>query len=744
MAEKHNINLFFYIKGSKDYPNGLTVGDKFGFDDATYDELKFNDGTYRNGSLNVSAENAVFENSIRDLFVKNKNLTEISNVYSLLASDDRNKILKSKTPSEGDTDFTGTTTRTDRSMEYISTMLIKQASSSDPIQDQLDNDMYKTIFPNYDYSIVNEMLAVEKAETYDTPPRQAIFWQKMFTLFEFLKKVEVDILDNAITGSYPSLYNTNADTWWAASVKEALDKETSLGQFLGLFIGSDNFAPKDEVTNHNRFRLTYVTGTDVVGEGVNLTQEKLWKTLSDSIGLDIKYIAKSATFQRSQHENRVGSMSFSVEYKEYSNTDPIVYNFTLCFDPDTFMESTSSSEYAVWTYNDRDMDERYPDYKESGFNIYDNDYANMLRDLDDPNRGHFIASNEEVQKQFAEAMLDIMNGGDYTGFVEFKTRRISPEIVQNGNVGTKPKYEVSWDNPDAVTDQTFYVYYNTIPPTIEQQKTAVRNYLLNLHSHCHEQTNYGASEAKVGVKYIGHPTSRTELINWLSNMYPEMFSETVVYVIPPHITHRKHVADDEYKFKPEDFFTTSNPKRIYESMRAIYDFRTFELSTDGSVTIPATSGSGTDRKQYPTETFYIGGRSDNSLNNGYFKFGFPWIASTNNTDATLNPLTSQTGFADYVPKYFSEDIQPSTPADEFQLIMIYLATQMFIQSNVKHKIVSVNGITITYEADSRTDSSIDTINGLNVAKFVINSVTFKVYAQFGKIFCTADSLEVSY
>ena len=227
MAEKHNINLFFYIKGSKDYPNGLTVGDKFGFDDATYDELKFNDSTYRNGSLNVSAENAVFENSIRDLFVKNKNLTEISNVYSLLASDDRNKILKSKTPSEGDTDFTGTTTRTDRSMEYISTMLIKQASSSDPIQDQLDNDMYKTIFPNYDYSIVNEMLAAERSDTYDVPPRQAIFWQKMFTLFEFLKKVEVDILDNAITGSYPSLYNANADTWWASSVKEALDRMES-------------------------------------------------------------------------------------------------------------------------------------------------------------------------------------------------------------------------------------------------------------------------------------------------------------------------------------------------------------------------------------------------------------------------------------------------------------------------------------------------------------------------------------
>lgn len=746
MAEtnKHNIDLFFYIKGSKDYPNGLAIGDRFGFDVATYDTV---DGINAiNGSIKVASENAIFENSIRDLFVKNKDLTEVTNIYSLLASDDKNKILASKFPGEGDTSVKGTSTRTDRNMEYISTMLIRPASSSDPAQDVIDNEMYKTIFPNYNYDTIDQILTLQRSDAYTTPPRAAIFWQKMFTLMEFLKKVETEILDNAITDSYPSLYTQKATDWWAESVKTALDKETSLGQFIGLFIGSDNFAPLVEETNHNRFRLTYVTGGENVAEGVNLTQERLWKTIGNNIGLNIKYKAGSASFQRSQHDNRIGMMSFSVEYQEYfeDTNNPMVYNFRIYFDPDAFVEATSVSEYAVWTYNDRDMDERYPDYKETGFNIYDNDYANMLRDKDDPDRGHFIASNEEVQKQFAQAMLDIMNGGDYTGFVEFKTRRISPEIIQNGSVGSKPKYEVSWDNPNAITDQIFYVYYNTVPPTIEQQKTAVRNYLLNLHSHCYDQTNYNASDSKVGVKYIGHPTTRTELVNWLSKMYPEMFSEVVVYVIPPRDNHRKHIQDPAYSFRPEDYYTTITPQRLCESMTAINDFKRFKLSDDGSVTIPATSGTGTERTQYPTEIFYIGSKSDDALNNGFFKFGFPWIAATNNTDIELSPLTAQTGFADYVPKYFSEDVQPSSPADEFQLIMIILATQMFKQSAVKEKIVSVNGVTITYEKDASTDPTVDNNNGFNVARFVINAVTFRVYAQVGKIFCTADSQEVTY
>lgn len=755
MANVHNMNLFFYIKGSKDYPNGLKISDKFGFEDATQEAL-FNKTT---GFLSVNPENAIFENSIRDLFVKNKGLLEVTNIYSLFG-DEYNKILTSRWPGSNDTDATQMTTRTDRTMEYISTWLIRPAQSSDTEQDDKDNNSYKYIFPNYNYESLDSILSVSSPNIdgggkYEYSPRSTIFWQKMFSLFEFLKKEEANIVDNSITGDYPQLYSDNvANGWWSDSVKTALDKESSLGQFIGLFIGSGNFAPANEAANLNRFRLTYTTGTDTLPTGINRTQESLWKKITAggdvSAGINIEYVEGSASFQRSVHTGRIASMSFSIKYLPYESVEiddnKDLWNFTVYFDPDSFMESASTSQFAVWTYNDTDLDEQYPDYNETGFNIYDNDYANMLRSESDPKRGHFVATDEEINASMAEKMLEIMQGTDFTGFYTFETTRVSPEIVENGTVGSKVNYEVSWHENESprtnVTKQKFYVFYNTTPPTPEQAKIAVQNYILELHSHCHEQTYYSASDSKVGVKYIGHPTNRTELINWLSKMYPDMFSETVVYIVPPSINHRKNQLTDEFLWNPEGYFNTVTPQRIYESMRTIYDFRNFELSTNGSVTIPTTTGTGIDRKQFPTEVFHLGGLSD-QLNNGTFKFGFPWIACTNNTDISLNPLTSQTGFADYVPKFFTEDVQPSSPADEFQLVMLYLTMRMFVNNDLKKKLTSINGVTIAYEQDPSTDNSITSKKTYNVAKFIINAVTFKVYAQIGKSFGSIDSEEES-
>lgn len=753
MANVHNINLFFYIKGSKDYPNGLKISDKFGFEDATPEAL-YNEKT---GFLNVNPELAVFENSIRDLFVKNKGLLEVNNLYSLFG-DDYNLIRPLYWPQSGDSAADDMTTRTDRTMEYLSTILVRPAQSSDSSQNEFDNNAYKYIFPNYNFSSLNDILktaspSIEGGGTYEYSPRSTIFWQKMFTLLEYLKKEERNIVDNAITGSYPALYNTNVNNnWWNDSVKDALNKESSLGQFIGLFIGSGNFAPLNENTNMNRYRLTEINGTEVLPTGMQLTQERLWRRLVSggeaSTGINIEYVEGSASFQRSIHTGRIASMNFSIKYLPYNTIDiednKDIWNFTVYFDPDAFIESTSTSQFAVWTYNDVDLDDQYPEYKETGFNIYDNDYANMLRPESDPKRGHFVATDEEINASMAQKMIEIMQGTDYTGFYTFETTRVSPEIVEDGAVGSKVNYSVTWHENESprtnITKQKFYVFYNTVPPTPEQAKVAVQNYIIELHSHCHEQTYYSPSESKTGVKYIGHPTSRTELINWLSKMYPDMFSETTIYLIPPSFNHRKNQLTDEYLWNPEGYFNTVTPKRIYESMRLIYDFKNFEFSADGTVTIPASVGTGVDRKQYPTEIIHLGGLSD-QLNNGVLKFGFPWIASTNNTDISLNPLTSQTGFSDYVPKLFTEDVQPSSPADEFQLVMLYLTMRMFVNNDLKKKIASVNGITISYEQDPSTDSAVTDKHSYNVAKFIINSVTFKVYAQIGKSFGNVDSVE---
>lgn len=753
MANVHNINLFFYVKGSKDYPNGLKISDKFGFEDVTSEAL-FNKET---GFLNVNPEYAIFDNSIRDLFVKNKGLFEVNNIYSLF-SDEHNKILPSRWPGENDESAGKMTTRSDRTMEYISTFLIRPAQSSDSTQDELDNTAYKYIFPNYNYESLTSILSVASPNKdgggkYEYSPRSTIFWQKMFTLFEFLKKEETNIVDNAITGSYPQLFaDHESDGWWPESVKEALNRESSLGQFIGLFIGSGSFSPANEAANLNRFRLTYTTGTEVVPTGIEKTQESLWKKLTAggevSTGINIEYVEGSASFQRSVHTGRIASMTFSIKYLPYNTVEiddnKDVWNFTVYLDPDSFMESASTSQFSVWTYNDEDLDDQYPEYKETGFNIYDNDYANMLRPEGDPKRGHFVATDEEINASMANKMMEIMQGTDYTGFYVFETTRVSPEIVQNGTVGSKPNYEVTWHEGESprtnVTKQKYYIFYNTTPPTPEQAKTAVQNYILDLHSHCHEQTYYGPNEPKTGVKYIGHPTTRTELINWLSNMYPDMFSETIVYIVPPSVNHRKNQLTDEFLWNPEGYFNTITPQRIYESVRTIYDFRNFEFSNNGSVTIPTSTGTGIDRKQFPTEIFHLGGLSD-QLNDGVFKFGFPWIACTNNTDISLNPLTSQTGFTDYVPKFFTEDVQPSSPADEFQLVMLYLTMKMFTNNDLKTRLASINGVTITYEQDPSTDSSVTNKKVYNVAKFIINSVTFKVYAQIGKSFGSIDSAE---
>lgn len=783
----HDISLFFYIKGSKDFPSGHGIDEKFGFDRAiptTFDSNQ-EDGL-KTGYLKV--ETPVFNTTIRDIYLKNKGAREISNTYSLISDVDNCIYNYSRNnPS------LGVTNRTERSLEYLSTMIVKPATGDNS---DVENELYKQIYPNYTYTSktdLEKLLNITPNDNPDYPPRQSIFWQKMFTLLEYLKKHEKDIINDNITNSFPRDYNANKETWWnhnTLGIEQLLNNETSVGRYIGLFIGAkpemegqssfritamnDGFKISAEESNNggtpvtvnyetNPFRNIEISGTDGTPintvdnntgiPNINVIQEKLWDDLN------ISYVPGTAYFETSSHEGRIKKIYFSVKYKQYGNTtinNYDIWNFTIYFDPDAFVADSTTNRFGVWTYNDIDLDSEYPEANEPGFNIYDNDYANML--IDDPTspkRGHFIATEEEVNKAMAKAMLEEMKGNDYTDFKPVKVIRVSPEIIKTGTTSNgKDIYDVHWpsingnENPNAhgVGEQTFYIFYNTVPPSSQQEKQAIKDYLLNLHSKCAEQTYYSESESKAGVKYIGHPNSGTGLTNWLAHMYPGLFSETVVYIIPPLDTHRFNLSENNSAWVTSNYFHTETQKRIVESMRYVSQFKNFQLEPNGNV--GATTNIGDVKKYFGTEVFYIGGLNNDQNNNNAFNFPAPFIATMENENFDT-PLTSQTGFAGFVPKFFDHNASPTSPADLLQYILIKLMNHMFINdratNEMKTRLNPIAGVNIEYSVESETDPS--TIANpsfvTNVASFTINGVTFKVYSQRNKNFGAVNGAEES-
>ena len=788
----HNISLFFYIKGSKDFPSGHGIDEKFGFERAiasTFDEDK--ESGLKTGYLHVNSETAIFDASIRDIYLRNKGAREITNTYSLVS--DKDNCIFNYTRNNPSL---GVNNRTERSLEYLSSIIVKPAYDKDGIYDYNENEIYKQIYPNYTYTSKGELdrlLNMSSNDNLDYPPRQSIFWQKMFTLLEYLKKYEKDIISDDITGSFPKDYNR---AWWTGNpgdnnynengyigIERLLQNETSLGRYIGLFIGAkseqeggesfhvttnnfvlhttetiDGGTPVDVAYDTNPIRNKELAGSEtgypssevdsMTGvPNIHVLQEKLWEDLH------ISYIPGSAYSEASVHDGRIKKLFFSVKYKQYGNTQAKnydVWNFTVYFDPDAFIADSTSNRFGVWTYNDMDLDDEYRDAKEPGFNIYDNDYANLLRE-DTIKYGHFMATEAEVQNAMAKAMLDEMKGNDFTNFVAVDVIRVSPELVEHGRTSTnKPIFEVNWpsingnENPKAhgVGKQTFYVFYNTVPPSANQAREAIRNYILKLHSKCHEQTNYSEDEEFAGVKYIGHPRNDTELRNWLSHMYPDLFSETIIYIIPPLDTHRNDLAESA-AWDVSKYFHTETQKRIYESMRYVNNFKNFQFEANGNVSIPTNSGD--IRKYFGTEVFYLGGLN-NDQNNSAFNFPAPFIAAM--TSETLDtPLTSQTGFTGYVPKFFDHNASPTTPADILQFILIKLMNQMFINdNNEKTKLTPIAGVNISYSMDIDTDETVmaderHPVN--NVATFTINGVNFIVYAQRKKNFCSVNGQEVA-
>lgn len=767
----YDINLFFYIKGSKDFPSGHGINEPFGFDQA--DPSKFNDK--ESGYIKVNSETAIFDTSIRDIYLKYKGSREIENIYSLY-SDQGNMIFNSHVANFPNL---GSNPRNDRSLEYISSMIVKPSTNKDSSVAAAENATYRLIYPNYTYTSKANLdallnIATTSSNKGDYPPRQAIFWQKMFTLLEYLKKNEKEIIESNATRSFPEEYNTNKDEWFSQTIniENVMKNEKSpIGPYIGLFVGSGDYEIKDskytlithprenseEIYKTNPIRNMNITGvttgsgvpsSDVDSDGVptlSVVQDDLWDKLK------IKYVPRSADFEISQHQDRIKFVEFTIKYKQYYDISDDenqwdTWRFKVYFDPDAFVADSASNNFEVWTYNDLDLDEEYPEANEAGFNKYDNDYANLLRNP--PKYGHFIATEAEVEQSMAREMLKKMSGKDFTDFLPVDVIRVSPEIIVSGETGDhKPIHVVNWPsidsniNPNAhgVGKQTFYVFYNGNAPSAAQAREAIKDYLIDLHKDCGEQVLYASNETQSGVKYIGHGQG-TELRNWLAKMYPDLFSETVVYIVPPYHTFCEDSdSNQNNKWDPEKYFHTTSQQSIYETMINALGtkFSKFAFNSDGSQEIPVQGA----RTSFPTEIFYIGGLNDEQ-NNSAFKFSAPFIA-TMNADTIDKPLTKQTGFANYVPKFFNHNASPTSPADLLQFVIIKLMNQMFQKGTSKSKLNPIAGVNVTYYQDTDADIIVGEEKTCNVATFTINNVIFNVYAQTGKNFCNINGQEVA-
>lgn len=175
----HRLTAFFYIKGSKDFPSGQSISDPFGYD-------------LQDDNPQQVSERPIFNTSIRDIYISYPDVIEVTNGYSGY-SDPNNLILPNENVS-----LSGKRPRLDRDEEYISTLLIKNGSS-DP--------MYKTIYPNFTTDSIESKDQLESLITNETTKpgfivepsakkyniRSCIFWQKMFTLLEFIKRHEKEI-----------------------------------------------------------------------------------------------------------------------------------------------------------------------------------------------------------------------------------------------------------------------------------------------------------------------------------------------------------------------------------------------------------------------------------------------------------------------------------------------------------------------------------------------------------------------
>ena len=724
--------FFFYVKGSKDYPIDQVVSDKFGYDNT-------GDGTF--------AQTAVFDTSIKDILIRTTNPKQIDNLYSLYSDSSNGISAKSER--------TGLNIRNDRSQEYLSSIIIdngkvmsNEVTEPTRFVDHIDPNYTTFEGKPYTFENVKDFRRDGKHEN-NIYPLEHIFWQKIYTICEFIKKYESEIINMYVDSSlkYPSFIRNASEekllSWYGSSdtvaaMKRDLEAESEIGRFISLFIGkcTDNskhfqtrFESGEEVIvdniRYNPFRWKEMTGDDTLrhsaGEALSIDEEQ--EMFYNNQVLNLQYVYGTANFEPSSKEGRIKKFSFEVK-ANYTDTISKTWVIVCYLDPDAFVNSSSISQYAVYTYNDEDMDGA-KGADDDNYGIYDNDYANVASGSATL-KNNFISSQSEFQKNIIQAITNIMKDGTYKYYQEFQTLRVTPTI------DSENKKNLIWDAVNHSIMQKFYIFYGSESqaPTIAQQIAAVKDYIKRLHTsgHCHPMKY----DDDGNITYIGH--SDTDLDMFLSKMYPELFTTTEVYIIPTNTMINK-LGD---KYDPNNYFGTANIEDTHDQIKNLNGvFSLFEYASNGRASLVS---SGEKQKNLPIEFIHIGslnGQETSGQNSLDLRYPMPLICTAfGTTDA--RPLTSLSGFANYETKIFNynqSNMNTFNYADKLQIVLIKLMEAMFTNDNNASYYSSIAGVKIDYEIDRNADSDLQTSGyKKNVAKFVINNVNFTVISHKGKAF----------
>lgn len=775
-VEEHVLEGLFVIKGSKDYPSGQSISEPYGYD--------------------KDIETPIFKSSLRDVYVSVPDIIEVTNGYSGYEDSENNIGINPNVTLDSPSP------RMDRTDDFVSTLLIKNGSS---------DEAYKYIYPNFEFDpdadenrygsfLTNAttnpgvVLGTEGAQ-YNV--RTCVFWQKMFSMIEYIKKCEKQICQLHLEGQeYPDTWNTKyVNTNYYADgelTKNYVKTLNPLAQMLAIYHPHSTSANDDTAVlagedkinggliKYDVPRMEFIDGTvnetytmnpatfaSVCKKNIILDQLANFYTTDTGNtgevfvfnGIDLKFEGfSSIVCTYSSNKERITKVSFQVSFRDIAIGDDVAthrqkWSFVIYFDPDAFVNSvtaSSSEKFPVWTYNDKDIDnslrgiDHQYDTANPKFNVYDNDYSNMLvpETDDDGNptiHGKFVASQSEITTQMVGAVAEKIKNGGFDKFVELPVRRISPYIDVSGAIPT-----VAWATAKPAT-QIFYIFYKNVPPTEAEQIEAVRSYLNKLHSdstHCTGQ-HYINDDESQGVEFIGHDAeSEEDRIQFLSKMYPDIFSLTTIHIIPAKYDHcRGDISSSDIYADPNNYFSTTTPERLVESVvNGSSNTGNFTLSENGYVS--ASTGLNT---AYPVEIFKIGAINGDNNQETSFKYDFPWYA-VNKATNTPNCLTSITGMAEYKQKNF-QNHEPTSNADKFQFIMLVLAGLMFEESTgtftahskTKKAYSSILGISISYDFDTKIDPNLlesGDVGGhhYNVASFTMNAVNYIVYAQRGKTF----------
>lgn len=740
--------FFFYVKGSKDYPTDQVISDKFGYENNSAD-----------GSF---AQTAIFDTSIKDILIRSTNPKQVDNLYSLY-SDARNGI-GAKDGREG------TNIRNDRSKEYISSIIVdngkvlaSDVGSATRFVDHIDPNF--STYDNKPYTLANvKLFKSDVPNPVDNVfPLEHIFWQKIFTICEFIKKYESEIVDMYLDSSETlpsiirSLSNDTLESYYGSAenidgLKKDLKAETELGRYLALFIGKSTDASKHFETEcesgskvlfngrikYNPFRWKELTGQDTLihvgdtGNDFEYTIDEEQEMFWNKEVLNMRYVNGTGKFELSSKQNRINKFTFEVR-AYLTSTIQKTYQITCYLDPDGFVNSSSTSKFAVYTYNDEDMD-GVVGADDPNYGIYDNDYANVTS-KDPVVKNNFIASKSEFQNKVIQAITNIMKDGTYTHYITFDTMRVTPVIAKDADGNNTSN--VVWDQINNSIKQTFYIFYGGVEsasPTIAQQIEVVKDYIKQLHTSgkCHPMMK----DDKGNIISIGHDNN--DLDQFLANMYPELFTTTEVYIVPSNL--QKSLTGLVYD--PGNYFSTANIADMYNQLHSLGGiFSSFEYSQNGSASLTNVGGN---QKNIPIEIIHLGGLNGveaTQQNSAEFKYPMPLMCmSLGTTDS--RPLTSLSGFVDYKPKLFTYDssnLGTFNYADRLQIVLIKLMEMMFTSSENKQHYKSIAGIPISYEIDKNADNDLQ-LDGLkkNVAKFVINNVNFTVIAHRGKNFANGN------